>query len=97
MVLTELRITSRITLGVILWLLSLIGCVSSINSKTVLVIYSTHGKELLTEFESLFEQKNPQVDVRWMDMGSQDVLDRLRSEKENPQADVVVGCSLCAF
>jgi len=62
-----------------------------------LVIYSTHGKELLTEFENLFEKVNPNVDVRWMDMGSQDVLDRLRSEKENPQADLWWGAPSILF
>ena len=62
-----------------------------------LVVYSTHGKELLTEFENLFEKVNPQVDVRWMDMGSQDVLDRLRSEKENPQADLWWGAPSILF
>jgi iron(III) transport system substrate-binding protein len=29
--------------------------------------------------------------VQWVDMGSQDVIDRLRSEKANPQADVWFG------
>jgi iron(III) transport system substrate-binding protein len=31
------------------------------------------------------------VDVRWLDMGSQEVYDRVRSEKANPQADVWFG------
>jgi len=29
--------------------------------------------------------------VRWLDMGSQEVYDRLRSERANPQADVWFG------
>ena len=97
MVLSKVRVTSLISLAFVLSLLDISGCTSPGNSRTVLVIYSTHGKELLTEFESLFEQSNPRVDVRWMDMGSQDVLDRLRSEKENPQADLWWGAPSVLF
>ncbi len=53
-----------------------------------LVAYSPHGKELLTDMASQFEKANPGVRVEWLDMGSQDALDRLRSEKKNPQADI---------
>jgi iron(III) transport system substrate-binding protein len=62
-----------------------------------LVVYSTHGKELLTEFEQRFERQHPEIDVRWLDMGSQDVLDRVRSEKENPQADLWWGAPSVLF
>ena len=53
-----------------------------------IIVYSPHGKELLEDFASRFEQANPGVNVEWLDMGSQHVLDRLRSEKANPQADL---------
>jgi iron(III) transport system substrate-binding protein len=62
-----------------------------------MVVYSTHGKELLKEFENRFEKTRPEIDVRWLDMGSQDVLDRVRSEKENPQADVWWGAPSILF
>lgn len=61
------------------------------NGKTPLVIYSPHGRELLDDFEHRFEALHPDVDVRWMDMGSQEILDRLRSERANPQADLWFG------
>src|SRR6267143_5711814 len=61
------------------------------DSRTPLVIYSPHGRDLLTLFERRFEQLHPDVDVRWLDMGSQEVYDRLRSERANPQADVWFG------
>ena len=38
-----------------------------------------------------FELINPDVDVRWLDMGSQEVFDRVRSEQANPQADIWFG------
>lgn len=75
------------TLSLVLLLFSgLISCQS--NSKGKVVIYSPHGKEMLSHFEKKFEEAYPQVDVVWLDMGSQSVFDRIRTEKDNPQADV---------
>jgi len=68
----------------------IVGC-SSGDKRTVLTIYSPHGKELLGDYETRFEQANPGIDVQWVDMGSQEVLDRLRAEKVNPQADLWFG------
>jgi iron(III) transport system substrate-binding protein len=67
---------------------SLLSCGSG---KTPLVIYSPHGNYLLGLFERRFEAMHPDVDVRWLDMASQEVLDRLRAERINPQADVWFG------
>ncbi|MEX2157693.1 MAG: extracellular solute-binding protein [Gemmatimonadales bacterium] len=61
------------------------------DSRTPLVVYSPHGRDLLTLFERRFEAAHPDVDVRWLDMGSQEVYDRVRSERANPQADVWFG------
>lgn len=61
------------------------------DGRTPLVIYSPHGRDLLSLFETTFEALHPQVDVRWLDMGSQEVYDRVRSERANPQADVWFG------
>ena len=49
------------------------------DSRTPLVIYSPHGRDLLTLFQQRFEQLHPVVVVRWLDMGSQEILDRVRS------------------
>ena len=61
------------------------------DARTPLVLYSPHGRDLLGLMEKEFERAHPDVDVRWLDMGSQEVYDRLRSEKANPQADVWYG------
>src|SRR3989475_4959523 len=71
-------------------LLLLTACSGS-PGKTTLIVYSPHGKELLTEFERRFEAAHPDIDVRWLDMGSQDALDRVRSERASPQGDVWFG------
>src|SRR5881396_3299386 len=67
------------------------------DGRTPLVIYSPHGRDLLTLLERRFEQLHPEVDVRWLDMGSQEVYDRLRSERANPQADVWFGGPAAIF
>jgi iron(III) transport system substrate-binding protein len=61
------------------------------DTRTPVVLYSPHGRDLLTLVEKTYEAEHPDVDVRWLDMGSQEVYDRIRSEKANPQADVWFG------
>ena len=61
------------------------GCGGGDPDKRIVTVYSPHGKPILPDFEKLFEAVHPDVDVRWLDMGSQDVLDRVRSERANPQ------------
>ena len=75
--------------GAVLLVLGAIACRG--DGRTPLVIYSPHGRDLLTLFEQRFEALQPDVDVRWLDMGSQEVYDRVRSERANPQADVWFG------
>ncbi|HET9209582.1 MAG TPA: extracellular solute-binding protein [Thermoanaerobaculia bacterium] len=68
--------------------LTVLGCG---DGRKPVVLYSPHGGDLLALMEKEFETRNPDVDVRWLDMGSQDVYDRVRSEAANPQADVWFG------
>ena len=75
----------------ILLLLAVVLLIGCGDGRTPLVVYSPHGGDLLALMEKAFEAKNPEVDVRWLDMGSQDVYDRVRSEAANPQADVWYG------
>jgi len=67
------------------------------DGRTALVVYSPHGSDMLEAFEKRFEQAHPDVDVQAVDMGSQEVLDRLRSERANPQADVWWGAPANTF
>ena len=85
---------SLITLltGIMVW-----GCGGGDPDRRIVTIYSPHGKPILPEFEKLFESAYPKVDIRWLDMGSQDVLDRVRSERANPQGDVWWGAPATNF
>jgi iron(III) transport system substrate-binding protein len=56
-----------------------------------LTVYSPHGRDQLILIEHAFESQHPDIDVRWLDLGSQEILERLRFEKVNPQADVWFG------
>jgi len=67
------------------------GLVACGGEGTILTVYSPHGPDQLTLFEERFEAANPGVDVQWVDMGSQEVLDRVRSERANAQGDVWYG------
>ena len=61
------------------------------DGRTPVVVYSPHGRDQLVLLEHAFERQHPGIDVRWLDMGSQEILDRLRFERVNPQADVWFG------
>ena len=73
------------------------GCGESDPGKTIVTVYSPHGNPILPEFEKRFEAAYPSIDVQWLDMGSQDVLDRVRSERANPQGDVWWGAPATNF
>jgi iron(III) transport system substrate-binding protein len=74
----------------------LMSCGKS-SGPTPLVVYSTHGRDQLTAMEKAFEAANPDIVVHWLDMGSQDAFDRVRSERANPQGDVWFGGPLTMF
>lgn len=77
--------TDRVVVALALWLL---GCS---DGREPLTLYSPHGREQLELLERDFEQANLDIDVRWLDMGSQEILDRLRFERPNPVADLWFG------
>jgi iron(III) transport system substrate-binding protein len=73
----------------VVFVLSAVSCHP--DTRTPVVLYSPHGRDQLVLLEHAFERLHPDVDVRWLDMGSQEILDRLRFERVNPQADVWFG------
>lgn len=83
----------------LLALVVLVGASASCGSddRRQLVVYSPHGKEMLGEYEEQFEAAHPDVNVQWIDMGGQDAYDRIRTERQNPQASVWWGGASMAF
>ncbi|HEX8904590.1 MAG TPA: extracellular solute-binding protein [Longimicrobiaceae bacterium] len=89
-------LSSRGRLALLAFAVTLAGCGGG-DGREVLTIYSPHGREMLQAFEKKYEALHPDVDVQFLDMGSQEVLDRLRSERANPQADVWWGAPAPTF
>jgi iron(III) transport system substrate-binding protein len=61
------------------------------------VVYSPHGKEILSEFKSLFEKEHPGTKVDFLYIASQQCLERVRNEKQNPAADIWWGAGHTTF
>jgi iron(III) transport system substrate-binding protein len=81
---------SNLSVFSVLSVLSALSACST-DTRTPVVLYSPHGRDQLTLLEKAFERRRPEIDIRWLDMGSQEILDRLRFERVNPQADVWFG------
>ncbi|NGP45460.1 extracellular solute-binding protein [Bacillaceae bacterium SIJ1] len=60
------------------------------------VVYSPHGKDILSDFQQQFEAEYG-IEMEFLDMGSQEILDRVRSEANNTQADVWWGAPQVNF
>ena len=81
----------RVLLTLCVVLAATVAACTRRTERTLLTVYSPHGKDLLSYYESGFEKANPDIDVRWVDMGSAEILERLRAEKATPVADVWFG------
>ena len=66
-------------------------------SKDMLLVYSPHGPDVLGDYEKKFEAVHPEVDVQCLDMGSQQVYERIKGERNNPQADIWWGAPSSMF
>jgi len=84
-----------VTLALAAALALAVACSS--DTRTPLVVYSPHGPALLDAFEQRFEAEHPEYDVQTFDLPSQNIPDRLRAERANPQADVWFGASAVTF
>ena len=87
----------RLTFHIVIASILIFGFAAWGAAEKKVIVYSPHGGDILKQFEKLFEKKYPDIDVEWMDMGSQDVLDRVRSERENPHGDIWWGAPSTMF
>lgn len=54
------------------------------------VVYSPHGEEILDAISEWFYEDTG-IEVEYLFMGGGELVDRIRAEKNNPQADVIYG------
>ena len=52
-----------------------------------LVIYTARDQSVVDQVEEMFNEKYPDIEVEFLTMGAQQILERARGEKTNPQAD----------
>jgi iron(III) transport system substrate-binding protein len=73
------------------------SCRSGNNNSRRLLVYTPHGQDLLKDFIARYKQQYPDADVQFLDMGSREILERVRVERNRPQADVWWGASHTTF
>lgn len=62
-----------------------------------LLIYTPHGQDLLRDFVARYQAIHPGVEVQFLDMGSREILERVRAERNRPQADLWWGAAHTTF
>ena len=89
-----------------LFLITVVVCVSglfwscnrgSAPGSRKLLIYTPHGQDLLKDSIARYKTANPDVDVQFLDMGSREILERIRAERNRPQADLWWGAAHTTF
>lgn len=58
------------------------------SSRDVVVVYSPHGPDVGKDYERMFEAAHPDIDLQWLDMGSQEVYNRISAERNRPGCDI---------
>lgn len=61
------------------------------QSKTSLLVYTALETDAMKQYKDGFEKANPTTEIRWVRDSTGVVTAKLLAEKNNPQADVVVG------
>jgi len=80
------------------WLaLGLLLPLTACSSRDVVVVYSPHGPDVGKDYEQLFEAAYPDIDVQWLDMGSQDVYTSVRAARNRPVGDIWWGGTSTIF
>ena len=62
-----------------------------------LLIYTPHGQAQLKDFIARYKQQHSDVEVQFLDMGSREILERVRAERNRPQADLWWGAAHTTF
>jgi iron(III) transport system substrate-binding protein len=75
----------------------LLSCNRPPQNNHRLLIYTPHGQDLLRDFTARYKARYPDADVQFLDMGSREILERVRVERNRPQADLWWGAAHTTF
>ncbi len=75
----------------------LFSCNRNAPASRKLLIYTPHGQDLLRDSIARYKLAHPDVEVQFLDMGSREVLERIRAERNRPQADIWWGAAHGTF
>jgi len=92
-----MRIRFTLTALAILAAAILFSCRPGTNNPHRLLVYTPHGQDLLRDFFNQYKQKYPEADVQFLDMGSREILERVRVERNRPQGDLWWGAAHTTF
>src|SRR6266496_6321093 len=88
---------TRFAFAIIFLSLLLYSCRHERSSGHKLLIYTPHGQDLLKDFVARYQQVHPETEIQFLDMGSREVFDRVRAERNRPQADLWWGAAHTTF
>lgn len=71
--------------------MALAAGVATAQPKTALLVYTAIESDAMKAYKDGFEKANPDVEIRWVRDSTGVVTAKLLAEKNNPQADVVLG------
>ena len=74
-----------------LGLAALLALSATAEAATKLLVYTALEADQLKAYEAAFEAANPDVDLEWVRNSTGIITAKLLAEKDNPQADVVMG------
>ena len=92
-----MRVRSFLAVFAILVITLLYSCRPGTTGNHRLLIYTPHGQDLLRDFVARYKERYPGADVQFLDMGSREILERVRVERNRPQADLWWGAAHTTF
>src|SRR5258707_6100293 len=92
-----MRVRSFLAVFAILVIALLYSCRPGTTNTHRLLIYTPHGQDLLRDFVARYKERYPGADVQSLDMGSREIIERVRVERNLPQADLWSGAAHTTF
>src|SRR6266850_4403178 len=88
---------TRFAFAILCVALLLFSCRRANSPDRRLLIYTPHGQDLLKDFVARYKQVHPETEIQFLDMGSREVFERVRAERNRPQADLWWGAAHTTF